>query len=329
MSRDSRDSGNSGNSGNSENSGNSGNSHARRRPGRRTAVATGLVLALGFGVSTQAVAQATAPVPASAQASAKASAPVRSITGFNGDAVTEVADFYGAYIDAKDAPRGPDKALAKALRAHYLTPAFARKLTAWEKKHKVDGLLRAKNVPTRWKVSEGRKGLEVVVTLTFGGAGESPTTKTRFVVERDLIDGIKSIRTTSTAPEKTSAAVRSVSGRTGDSVTQVADFYGAYVDATEAYPRPDKALAKALRAHYLTPTLAKKVTAWEKKHRMDGVLRARNVPVDWTVTGDGESREIAVTHSFGGGESPTTTTHLALKADAFNGITDIRTTKAH
>ncbi|MFJ1671078.1 hypothetical protein ACIOK4_32775 [Streptomyces bottropensis] len=329
MSRNSGDSGDSGNSGNSRGSGSSGNSYARHRPGRRTAVATGLVLALGLGVSTQAVAQAPAPAPVPAKASAMASAPVRSITGFNGDTVTEVADFYGAYIDAKDAPRGPDKALAKALRAHYLTPAFARKLTAWEKKHKVDGLLRAKNVPTRWKVSEGRKGLEVVVTLTFGGAGESPTTKTRFVVEQDLIDGIKSIRTTSTAPEKASAAVRSVSGRTGDSVTQVADFYGAYVDAKEAYPRPDKALAKALRAHYLTPTLAKKVTAWEKKHKMDGVLRARNVPVDWTVTGDGESREIAVTHSFGGGESPTTTTHLALKADAFNGITDIRTTKAH
>ncbi|WP_326579638.1 hypothetical protein [Streptomyces sp. NBC_00481] len=306
---------------------NSRNTYALRRPGRRTAVAAGLVLALGLGVSAQAVAHAAVPA-APAKASAKASAEVRSISGFNGDVVTQVADFYGAYIDAKDAPRGPDKALAKALRAHYLTPAFAKKLTAWEKKNKADGLLRAQNVPTRWTVSEGSKGLEVVVTLTFGGAGESPTTKTRFVVELEPVDGIKGIRTTSTAPAKASAAVRSVSGRTGDSVTQVADFYGAYVDAKDAPRGPDKALAKALRAHYLTPTLAKKLTAWEKKNKMDGVLRARNVPVDWTVTGDGESREIAVTHSFGGGESPTTTTHLVVKADAFKGVTDIRTTSA-
>jgi hypothetical protein len=301
------------------------NTHARRRPGRRAAVAAGLVLAVGLGVSTQAVAQVAAPAPA--KPSAKASTALRSISGFNGDVVTEVADFYGAYIDAKDDAGGPDTVLAKALRAHYLTPAFAKKLTAWEKKNKVDGLLRAQNLPARWTVTEGGNGLEVVVTLTFGG-GESPTTRTRLVVELEPVDGITDIRTTSTAPAKASAAVRSVSGRTGDPVTQVADFYGAYVDAKDAPRGPDTALAKALRAHYLTPAFAKRLDAWEKKNKADGVLRAQNVPVDWTVTGDGESREIVVTHSFGGGESPTTTTNLVVKADPVDGVTDIRTTSA-
>jgi hypothetical protein len=296
------------------------NTHVRR-PGRRAAFAAGLVLAVGLGVSTQAAAQAAVP----AKASVKTSAAVRSVNGFNGDVVTQVADFYGAYVDAKDAPRGPDTALAKALRAHYLTPAFAKKLEAWEKTNKADGLLRAQNVPTRWTVSEGGNGLEVLVTLTFGGAGESPTTTTRLAVKLDVVDGVSDIRTTSAAPAKAS---RSVSGRTGDSVTQVADFYGAYVDAKDAPRGPDAALAKALRGHYLVPAFAKKLEAWERANKMDGVLRAQNVPVDWTVSGDGESGEITVTHRFGGGESPTVTTNLVVKADAVDGVTDIRTRSA-
>ncbi|MEU4085268.1 hypothetical protein [Streptomyces aureus] len=296
------------------------NTHVRR-PGRRAAFAAGLVLAVGLGVSAQAAAQAAAP----ATTSVKASAALRTVDGFNGDVVTQVADFYGAYVDAKDAPLGPDSALAKALRTHYLTPAFAKKLETWEKKNQADGVLRAQNVPTRWKVSEGRNGLEVLVTLTFGGAGESPTSTTRLAVKLDSVDGITDIRTTTATPAK---KARSVNGRTGDSVTQVADLYGAYVDAKDAPRGPDTALAKALRTHYLTPAFAKKLEAWEKKNKMDGVLRAQNVPVDWTVRGDGESREITVTHRFGGGESPTVTTDLVVRADAVDGVSDIRTANA-
>ncbi|MFF8534068.1 hypothetical protein ACF07B_19285 [Streptomyces sp. NPDC015532] len=304
------------------------NTSARRRPGRRVAVAAGLVLALGLGAAAQATAQAAVPAPA--KASAKASAASRSISGLNGDVVTQVADFYGAYIDAKDDAAGPDSALAKALRAHYLTPAFAKRLSAWEKKNNVDGVLRAQNVPVRWTVSEGGNGLEVVVTLTFGG-GESPTTTTRLVVKQEPVGGISDIRTTNIAPVKTSArtsaAVRSVSGSTGDSVTQVADFYGAYIDAKDDAAGPDSALAKALRAHYLAPAFAKRLSAWEKKNNVDGVLRAQNVPVRWTVSEGGDSGEIAVTHTFGGGESPTVTTSLVVELEpVFGDVTDIRTT---
>ncbi|MET9899862.1 hypothetical protein [Streptomyces sp. NPDC006446] len=310
------------------------NTSARRRPGRRVAVAAGLVLALGLGVSTQVAAQAAVPAPA--KASAKASAALRSVSGFNGDVVTQVADFYGAYIDAKDEAAGPDAALAKALRAHYLAPAFAKRLEAWEKKNQVDGVLRAQNVPVQWTVSEGGNGLEVVVTLTFGG-GESPTTTTRFVVKQEPAGHITDIRTTSIAPTKTSAkasakssaAVRSVSGRTGDSVTQVADFYGAYVDAKDAPSGPDAALAKALRAHYLAPAFAKRLEAWEKKNQVDGVLRAQNVPVQWTVSEGGNSRDVAVTLTFGGGESPTVRTNLVVGLEpVFGDVTGIRTTSA-
>ncbi|MFF2368554.1 hypothetical protein ACFVU0_38410 [Streptomyces sp. NPDC058122] len=310
------------------------NTHARRRPGRRAAFAAGLVLAVGLGVVTQAAAQAAVPAPA--KASAKASAALRSVNGFNGDVVTQVADFYGAYIDAKDDATGPDTALSKALRAHYLTPALAKKLAAWEKKNQADGVLRAQNVPAQWTVSEGGNGLEVVVTLTYGG-GESPTTTTRLVVTQEPTGHITDIRTTSVAPvkapakasAKAAAAVRSISGRTGDSVTQVADFYGAYVDAKDAPAGPDTALSKALRTHYLTPAFAKKLAAWEKKNQADGVLRAQNVPVQWTVSEGRNSREVAVTLTYGGGESPTVTTNLVAELEPVSGdVTDIRTTSA-
>ncbi|MFE4700373.1 hypothetical protein ACFRIC_25240, partial [Streptomyces sp. NPDC056738] len=256
------------------------NTHARRRPGRRAVFAAGLVLAVGLGVSTQALAQASVPAPV--KASAKASATLWSVHGYNGDVVTQVADFYGAYVDAKDDPAGPDTALAKALRAHYLTPAFAKRLAAWEKKNQADGVLRAQNVPVQWTIGEGRDSREVAVTLTYGG-GESPTTTTRLVVKQEPTGRITDIRTTNNTPAKASAAVRSVSGRTGDSVTQVADFYGAYVDAKDDPEGPDTALATALRAHYLTPVFAKRLAAWEKKNQADGVLRAQNVPVQWTI----------------------------------------------
>ncbi|MDX3520162.1 hypothetical protein [Streptomyces scabiei] len=308
------------------------NMHTRPRPARCTAIAAGLVLAVGLGVSTQAVARTAAP--AAGPAYGNASTTPRSVTGVNGDLVTRVADFYGAYIDAKVDSEDPDTTLAKALRAHYLTPAFAKRLGAWEKKHAADGVLRAQNVPVKWTVSEGGNGLEVVVTLTFGG-GESPTVRTRLVVELEPVHGdVTGIRTKSTAPvkaaPKASAAVRSISGRTGDSVTRVADFYGAYVDAKGSSDGPDARLSKALRAHYLAPGFAKRLGAWEKKHAVDGVLRAQNVPVDWVVREGRHSGEIAVTHSFGGGESPTVRTNLVVNLEPVHGdVTDIRTKKGH
>ena len=174
---------------------------AHRRPGRRAAVAAGLVLAVGLGVSTQMSAQAS--VPASAKASVSTSAKVsataqKPISGTTGQVVTRVADFYGAYVDAKGGYTDPDAALATALRKHYLTPAFAKQLAAWEKKNGVDGVLRAQNVPVRWTVADnGSMGHshEVVVTLTFGSG--TTTQKTRLFVVVERYNHISGIETTS------------------------------------------------------------------------------------------------------------------------------------
>ncbi|MFF6781180.1 hypothetical protein [Streptomyces sp. NPDC012510] len=156
-------------------------SPAHRRPGLRTAAA-GLVLAVGLGVCAQG------PGRASVHAPAKASVAVpKSVTGTPGHAVTRVADFYGAYIDAKGDYTDPDVTLATALRKHYLTPDFAERLAAWEKKNGADGVLRAQNVPSQWTVTDnGSMGHshEVTVTLTFGSGNTAQKTKLFVLVER-------------------------------------------------------------------------------------------------------------------------------------------------
>ncbi|MGV9559479.1 hypothetical protein [Streptomyces sp. NPDC003401] len=168
-------------------------SPAHRRPGRRAALAAGLVLAVGLGVSTQVPAQASVTVAAKASTAAP-----RSVSGTPGQAVTRVADFYGAYVDAKGDYTDPDAALATALRAHYLTPDLAGRLAAWEEENGADGVLRAQNVPARWTVTDNGtvgNGHEVVVTLTSGSGGT--TQKTRLFVLLERYDHIADIATTS------------------------------------------------------------------------------------------------------------------------------------
>ncbi|WP_329314263.1 hypothetical protein [Streptomyces sp. NBC_01262] len=156
-------------------------------------MAAGLVLAVGLGVSTQVSAQASVHAPAKASTAAP-----QSVSGTSGQAVTRVADFYGAYVDAKGDYTDPDVTLATALRKHYLTPDFAKRLAAWEKKNGADGVLRAQNVPARWTVTDNGaagNGHEVIVTLTFGSGETTQKTKLFVLVER--YNHIVDIETTS------------------------------------------------------------------------------------------------------------------------------------
>ncbi|MCX5268239.1 hypothetical protein [Streptomyces sp. NBC_00199] len=134
------------------------------RTTRRTAVAAGLALALGLGVT----AQASAGGP-------------RSVSGKPSDNITRIANFYGAYIDAVI---DEDGKLADDLRKHYLTPAFQKELKAWEESNHANGVLQAQNVPLAWKVTDNgtAKYTEAVVTLTWGG---SNTTKLIVDMTRD------------------------------------------------------------------------------------------------------------------------------------------------
>ncbi|MFJ3304704.1 hypothetical protein ACIPSA_16570 [Streptomyces sp. NPDC086549] len=118
----------------------------------RTVLTAG-VLALTLGLGATAQASAGAP---------------RSVSGKPSDNITRIADFYGTYIDAVlDEDSGH---LGKALRSHYLTPAFQKELAAWEDREHADGVLRAQNVPLAWKVTDNgttRNHTEAVVTLTW------------------------------------------------------------------------------------------------------------------------------------------------------------------
>jgi hypothetical protein len=142
-----------------------GNTSGRSSLRRIAAVTAGLALGLGLGVSAHA-----SQADTSHRAPLAATAKPRTVSGKTGDALTGIADFYGAYIDAQN-DSGPATPMMKALRSHYLDPALGRQLASWERTNHADGVLRAQSIPARWSVTEkGRsKGdaVEAVVTLTW------------------------------------------------------------------------------------------------------------------------------------------------------------------
>jgi hypothetical protein len=97
---------------------------------------------------------------------------------------------------------------------------------------------------------------------------------------------------------------RSVSGKTSDNITRIADFYGAYIDAV--IDEDSGGLGKALRSHYLTTGFQKELNAWEKKNHANGVLRAQNVPLAWKVTDNGTADYTEAVITLTWGESGTT-----------------------
>ncbi|MGC4979962.1 MULTISPECIES: hypothetical protein [unclassified Streptomyces] len=144
-----------------------GNTSGRRSLRRIAAVTAGLALGLGLGVSAHA-SQTDAPHRAPLAAAAKQ----RTVSGKADDALTGIADFYGAYIDAQNGS-DPNSKLMNDLRAHYLDSAFSKKLAAWERTNHADGVLRAQSIPARWTVTEKSKGdsTEAVVTLSWSMGG--------------------------------------------------------------------------------------------------------------------------------------------------------------
>ncbi|MDX2543475.1 hypothetical protein ACOT81_45300 [Streptomyces sp. WI04-05B] len=104
------------------------------------------------------------------------------------------------------------------------------------------------------------------------------------------------------------SAPRTVVGSPSDSVTRIADFYGAYIDA-QSGPGEGGKLAAELRKYYIHPDYLKKLVAWEEKNHADGVLRAQNVPVRWTVTDNGtaDHTEADITLTWGSGSTASTT----------------------
>ncbi len=108
------------------------------------------------------------------------------------------------------------------------------------------------------------------------------------------------------------AAVRA--GSPNSTVDRVADFYGAYIDAVSG---DTGHLSDQLRDAYLTPALRTRLAAWEADQHADGVLRAQDVPVGWSASGDGAGAGHAfstVTLTWGYGPHPEVT-RLAVRSD--------------
>lgn len=122
------------------------------------------------------------------------------------------------------------------------------------------------------------------------------------------------------------ASVGSVvrSGSRQSATDRVADFYGAYIDAVSAR---SAGLRDALRSAYLTAGLRERLTAWEAAEHTDGVLRAQDVPVSWSVSTDGAGAGhvfTTVTLVRGTGRHPVTT-RLAVQSDlSTRRISDIK-----
>lgn len=113
------------------------------------------------------------------------------------------------------------------------------------------------------------------------------------------------------APAAT-AVVRS--GSPTSATDRVADFYGAYIDAVSG---DTGGLPGDLRAVYLTRVLRARLAAWEARQHTDGVLRARDVPVKWSVSAaDSATGHVhsTVTLTWGLGPHPATT-HLTVVSD--------------
>ncbi|MEV7413917.1 hypothetical protein [Streptomyces sp. NPDC089919] len=135
------------------------------------AAAAALSLALVATSQTQAAEQQTTTTVAPVAASSAA----QSVSGSPVSAFSRIADFYGSYIDAVYSHTDNGKA-AQALRSFYLSKSLQRSLKTWEAREHADGVLRAQDVPLKWKVTSTGSGMgkaNATVTLTWGGGTHS------------------------------------------------------------------------------------------------------------------------------------------------------------
>ncbi|MET9616826.1 hypothetical protein [Kitasatospora indigofera] len=114
-------------------------------------------------------------------------------------------------------------------------------------------------------------------------------------------------------------AQRTVSGKSSDDLTRVADFYGAYIDAR--LDAEDGRLAAELRKFYVQADYLGEVAKWEELNQADGILRAQNVPLKWTVKGTGTAGQVGITLTWG----QAVTTRLVVDLDRTHKITHIGT----
>ncbi|GAB7109503.1 hypothetical protein JCM4814A_78170 [Streptomyces phaeofaciens JCM 4814] len=126
-----------------------------------------------------------------------------------------------------------------------------------------------------------------------------------------------SAQATTSGTTAAAVAQRTISGTSSDNVTRVADFYGAYIDAQ--LDADNGKLATELRTFYVRPDHLREVVKWENRNHADGILRAQNVPMKWTVKSTATAGRVNVTLTWGQGS----TTKLVVDLDRNHKITRI------
>lgn len=135
--------------------------------------------------------------------------------------------------------------------------------------------------------------------------------------------GLTASAQATTGGARTSAvAQRTITGKSSDDVTRVADFYGAYVDAQ--LDADNGRLTTELRAFYVRADYLRELEKWEERNGVDGVLRAQNVPTRWTVKDNGAAGQVGITLTWGQG----VTTKLVVHLDRNHKITRIGAPRA-
>ncbi|WP_269857327.1 hypothetical protein [Streptomyces sp. RPT161] len=122
-----------------------------RAPRRAAATVAAFLLPLGLAAPAGA-----APDPVGGETATVAQSPDGHTSGKPSSALDRVADFYGAYVDARNGDN--DTSLTGALRRHYLSQALRDRLATWEEENRADGVLRAQNAPRGWRVSYAGAG---------------------------------------------------------------------------------------------------------------------------------------------------------------------------
>jgi len=156
------------------------------RHSRRAALLSSVTAGvLAAGLSFPALAfGADAPTHAAAGGHHHATAP-GGRTGSPDSALSRVADFYGAYTDAVDDPGTGH--LDRQLRRHFLTRDLRRHLARWEERNHADGVLRAQDVPYRWRVTyDGSGAGHTWALVTFTWSPRKDAEVSRLAVQTDL-----------------------------------------------------------------------------------------------------------------------------------------------
>ncbi|MFJ6566051.1 hypothetical protein ACIQNU_01400 [Streptomyces sp. NPDC091292] len=151
----------------------------------RVLLTAALLTAVAAVPSAAVTAAPTSTEPTAATAAAAPASTRAAHTGTPASAADRVADFYGAYIDVV-ADSGRSRT-ASDLRTFYLTSPLRARLATWENRNHADGVLRAQDVPSAWRVTPGDSGAGhtwSTVRLTWGSA-KHPT-YTYLTVQSDL-----------------------------------------------------------------------------------------------------------------------------------------------